>query len=85
MAKVTGEGSIIQMEKDKPKSKCRKWQLRVPIGMNPRTGKYQQKTRVVDGTFLEDVPLRFRDAVATLTWRLNDLCVLYMTLSARSF
>lgn len=51
MAKVTGEGSIIQMEKDKPKSKCRKWQLRVPIGLNPRTGKYQQKTRVVDGTF----------------------------------
>ena len=51
MAKVTGEGSIIQMEKDKPKSKCRKWQLRVPIGLNPRTGKYQQKTRVVEGTF----------------------------------
>ena len=31
MAKVTGEGSIIQMEKDKPKSKCRKWQLRAEI------------------------------------------------------
>lgn len=53
MAKVTGEGSIIQMEKGKPKSKCRKWQLRVPIGLNPRTGKYQQKTRVIEGTFTQ--------------------------------
>ena len=53
MAKVTGEGSIIQMEKGKPKSKCRKWQLRVPIGLNPRTGKYQQKTRVIKGTFTQ--------------------------------
>ena len=53
MAKVTGEGSIIQMEKDKPKSKCRTWQLRVPIGMDARTGKYRQRTRVVHGTYTE--------------------------------
>ena len=53
MAKVTGEGSIVQLEKDKPKSKCRKWQLRVPIGLDPRTGKYRQRTRVFRGTFTE--------------------------------
>lgn len=53
MAKVTGEGSIVQMEKDKPKSKCRTWQLRVPIGMDARTGKYKQRTRVVHGTYTE--------------------------------
>ena len=53
MAKVTGEGSIVQLEKDKPKSKCRKWQLRVPVGLDPRTGKYRQRTRVFRGTFTE--------------------------------
>lgn len=51
MAKVEGEGSIVQLEKDKPKSKCRKWQLRVSLGLNPRTGKYSQRTRVVGGTY----------------------------------
>ena len=53
MAEVAGEGSIIQMEKDKPKSKCRTWQQRVPIGMDARTGKYRQRTRVVHGTYTE--------------------------------
>lgn len=53
MAKVTGEGSIIQMEKDKPKSKCRKWQLRVPVGLDPRTGKYKTRTRRFNGTYTE--------------------------------
>lgn len=53
MAKITGGGSIIQMEKDKPKSKCRTWQQRVPISMDARTGKYRQRTRVVHGTYTE--------------------------------
>lgn len=48
MAKVTGEGTIVQLEKDKPKSKCRKWQLRVPVGLDPRTGKYKTRTRRVN-------------------------------------
>lgn len=66
MARVIGEGTIVQMEKDKPKSKCRKWQLRVPVGLDPRTGKYRQKTRIVKDmsytqakaalrTFIEDI------------------------------
>lgn len=48
MAKVTGEGTIVQLEKDKPRAKCRKWQLRVPVGMDPRTGKYKTRTRRVN-------------------------------------
>ena len=53
MAKVTGEGSIIQLEKDKPRSKCRKWQLRVPVGLDPRTGKYKTRTRRFEGTYTQ--------------------------------
>lgn len=54
MAKVTGEGTIVQLERDKPKSKCRKWQLRVPVGLDPRTGKYKTRTRrVKDMTFTQ--------------------------------
>lgn len=42
---VKGQGSIVQFEEDKPKSKCRKWQLRNPrvrtperLSMPPRQG-----------------------------------------------
>ncbi len=48
---VSGQGSIVQLEKDKPKSKCRKWQLRVSLGLDPKTGKYLRKTRVFNGTY----------------------------------
>lgn len=53
MAEVSGNGTIFQMEKDKPKNKCRKWQLRVSTGMDPRTGRYKKKTRVFNGTFTQ--------------------------------
>lgn len=53
MPKVQGNGSIIQMEKDKPRSKCRKWQLRVSAGRDKRTGKYPQYTRIFHGTYTE--------------------------------
>lgn len=53
MAKPTSSGSITQLEKDKPKNKCRKWQLRVPVGVNPRTGKCKIKTRRFNGTWTE--------------------------------
>ena len=53
MAEVSGNGTIFQMEKDKPKSRCRKWQLRVSTGLDPRTGKYKKKTRVFRGTYTE--------------------------------
>ena len=63
MAKVTGEGSIIQMEKDKPKSKCRKWQLRVPVGLDPRTGKYKTRTRRVNGMTYTKAKKALRDFI----------------------
>lgn len=50
---VKGQGSIIQFEKDKPKSRCRKWQLRVSTGRDPKTGKYVTKTRVFNGSYTE--------------------------------
>lgn len=53
MAKVTGQGSVVQLERDKPRGKCRKWQLRVPVGRDARTGKYRQRTRVAHGTYTE--------------------------------
>ena len=51
MAKASGSGSIHQLEKDKAKGKCRRWQLRVSTGRDPRTGKYLRKTRVFEGTY----------------------------------
>lgn len=53
MAQTQGTGSIIQLEKDKPRSKCRKWQLRVCIGKDPRTGKYKARTRRFEGTYTQ--------------------------------
>lgn len=37
-AAQTGKGSIVQMEKEKPKGKCRKWKLVVSLGRDARTG-----------------------------------------------
>lgn len=51
--KVNGEGTIVQLEKDKPKGKCRKWQLRVSTGKDPKTGKYKTKTRRFSGTYTQ--------------------------------
>lgn len=53
MATTQGAGSIVQLEKDKPKNKCRKWQLRVCIGKDPRTGKYKARTRRFEGTYTQ--------------------------------
>ena len=47
MADTKGGGFIIQKEKDKPKNKCRKWELRVSIGLDPKTGKYKLSRRVL--------------------------------------
>ena len=63
MAKVTGEGTIVQLEKDKPKSKCRKWQLRVPVGLDPRTGKYQTRTRRVSDMNYTQAKKALRDFI----------------------
>ena len=53
MAKVNGSGSIVQLERDKPKGKCRKWQLRVSLGLDPRTGRYPQRTKTFSGTYTQ--------------------------------
>jgi integrase len=53
MANVEGSGYIVQRDKSKPKSKCRKWELRVPTGLDPRTGKYKTKSRRFNGTYTE--------------------------------
>ncbi len=53
MAKVTGKGTIVQLEKDKTKARCRRWQLRVNDGLNSHTGKYRTHTRRFTGTYTE--------------------------------
>ncbi len=50
---TNGTGSVVQLEKGVPRGKCRKWQLHVSVGMNPRTGKYRQRARTVSGTYTE--------------------------------
>lgn len=60
-----GSGSIIQLEKDKPKSKCRKWQLRVSTGKDPKTGKYVTKVRAFKGT-LSDAKSALREFIEEL-------------------
>ena len=40
-----------QLEPGKPRGKCRKWLLRVSTGLNPRTGKYGERTKTFTGTY----------------------------------
>ena len=47
------KGSIIQLEKDKPRGKCRKWRLVAYLGKDALTGKYRQKVRRFTGTYTE--------------------------------
>jgi integrase len=53
MAKVRGNGTIVQLEKDKPKARCRKWHLFVNTGRNLATGKYGKVSRRFSGTYSE--------------------------------
>lgn len=53
MATTQGKGSIVQIDKEKPRGKCRKWRLKISIGKDPRTGKYTTKTRRFDGTYTQ--------------------------------
>ena len=53
MPRVTGEGCIVQLEKDKTKARCRRWQLRVSCGRDKMTGRYVTKTRRVKGTYTD--------------------------------
>lgn len=53
MTTIKGNGTIYQLEPEKPRGKCRKWQLRISLGRNPKTGKYQKLTRTIKGTYTE--------------------------------
>lgn len=65
MPKVIGEGTIVQVEKDKPRNRCRRWQLRVCVGLDPRTGKYKAKTRRLEGTYT-DAKKALREFIAEI-------------------
>lgn len=56
-------GTVIQLEKDKPRSRCRKWELRANFGCV--NGKYPKRTKRFDGTY--------REAKAALTSWLAEL------------
>lgn len=49
---------IEQLEKSKPRSKCRKWMLIVSLGRNPQTGKYDRIRKVFNGTYTEATKAR---------------------------
>lgn len=51
MARNRGGGSIVQLEKDRPRGKCRKWRLVLSLGRDPLTGRYPQKSRTYHGTY----------------------------------
>ncbi len=63
--RVRGKGSIVQLEKDKPKSRCRRWQLRVSTGKDPMTGRYVTRTRRVTGSHTEAAKL-LREFIAEI-------------------
>lgn len=55
--RTNGKGCIYQLDKGrdgkKPRSKCRRWRLVVSLGKDPRTGKYRQKARNFEGTYMQ--------------------------------
>ena len=53
MATVNSNGSIVQRDMDKPRSKCRKWELRAALGLDPKTGRYKTRSRRFTGTYTE--------------------------------
>lgn len=54
MSDVCGRGSVVQLEKGKPRSRCRKWRLVVSMGVDPVTKKrLPPKTRRFSGTYKE--------------------------------
>ena len=55
--RTKGIGGIYAME-DKPKSKCRKWKIKISVGINPATGKYAQRAMTFHGSYTEAVQAR---------------------------
>lgn len=54
MPKARGAGSITQLDKDKSRARCRRWQLRVFVGRD-EGGKPHYKTRRFEGTYRQAV------------------------------
>lgn len=50
---VKGTGSIIALEHDKERKRCRKWQLRLELSPDPSTGKRRTKSKSFSGTYRE--------------------------------
>ena len=53
--KVTGKGSVTRLEK-KPRSKCRKWRLRVPTDQGPKTRRFPsaaERASGIEGTYTQ--------------------------------
>lgn len=48
--KVRGKGTFVQLDKSVPRSRCRKWELRVSVGRDLATGRYPPRTRKFNGT-----------------------------------
>lgn len=65
MAKVRGKGSVYKMERDKPRAKCRTWQLRATVESDSDPDKTFSMTKVVHGTYSEaqDAKEEFVDAI----------------------
>lgn len=49
---MSGRGQIEQLDAG-PKSKCRRWKLRISVGRDPATGRYRRISRNFSGTYRE--------------------------------
>lgn len=60
--KVQGTGTLVALEK--PEKTCQRWQLRVPCGRDPLTGKYKTKTKRVTGMSKSQAQKALREFIA---------------------
>lgn len=82
------KGTITQLEKGKPKGKCKKWRLRVSLGYDPYTDSYPQKVKRFTGSYTEannalrDFIQELEDgtAVKANTWTLESYSKHYFDL-----
>ena len=53
MAKVRGDGSVVQLDKSVSRSRCRLWRLEVSTGRDLGSGRYKKVTRRFHGTITD--------------------------------
>lgn len=63
--KVRGKGTIVQLDRSVPRSRCERWELRVSVGRDLATGKYPTMTRKFNGP-LSEVNRAMRDFIAEI-------------------